>query len=262
MIVEQLVLTASIVAILVSLLFVISLILKRNDIADIAWGAGIFIVGLVNHLFYATNTVLQVVLLLVLIWAVRLAVRIHLRNQGKGEDFRYKAWRDSWGKWFYLRSYLQVYLLQGFLMIVVGYGMIHASAFGSSATLGALGILGIVVWVVGFFFEAIGDYQLDKFIKNPENRGRIMQTGLWKYTRHPNYFGEVTMWWGIWLLVAAMPYSWVALISPLVITLLILKVSGIPMLEKQYQGNEAFDSYKKTTNAFFPGFLKKSNDSD
>lgn len=262
MIIEQLIFTVSSIAIFVSLLFVLSLLVKRNDIADIAWGAGIFIVGVVNHLFYGTNAVLQIILLLVLIWAVRLALRIHLRNRGKGEDFRYKAWRDSWGKWFYLRSYLQVYLLQGTLMIVVGYGMIHVSAFGESATLGALGVLGIAVWTIGFFFEAVGDYQLDKFIKNPDNKGRILQTGLWRYTRHPNYFGEVTMWWGIWLLVATLPYGWVALISPLAITFLILKVSGIPMLEKKYEGNEAFQAYKRKTNAFFPGSPTKAADTN
>lgn len=259
MLLEQLVFSAAIISLFVSVLFVISIFLKRNDIADIAWGMGIFIVGFVNHLYYGTNVVLQLTLVLVFLWAVRLALRIFIRNRKKGEDYRYKAWRDQWGKWFYLRSYLQVYLLQGFLMIVVGYGMVHASVFGSESTIGALGILGVLIWVTGFFFEAVGDYQLDAFIKNKDNKGKILQSGLWKYTRHPNYFGEVTMWWGIWLIVASLPLGWLALISPIAITFLILKVSGIPMLEKKYEGDEQFRAYQKKTNAFFPWFTKEVN---
>ncbi len=237
----------------VTTLFVISLIIKRNDIADSAWGMGILLVAITSYFLSLEKGVLmQVLLLLATLWGIRLSVRIFLRNMHKGEDYRYKKWRDEWGAWFYVRSYFQVYLLQGFLMMVVGYPFIHASAYGSTGTIGALAFVGVLIWSVGYFFEVVGDWQLDQFITSKPEQGKILKTGLWKYTRHPNYFGEVTMWWGVWLLVATLPIGYVALVSPLMITFLILKVSGIPMLEKRFEGNPDFEAYKRKTNAFFP----------
>jgi len=234
-------------------LFVLSVIVKRNDIADIAWGFGIFLVGLTSYVVSEAPTALALVLLaLGALWGLRLTLRILLRNIKKSEDARYKKWRDQWGVWFYPRSYLQVYLLQGSLMVVVGYPFVHASVYGGVFEPSLLIILGIAVWCVGYFFEVVGDYQLDTFLNNKDNRGKIMNTGLWKYSRHPNYFGEVSMWWGIWLIVLTMPLGYIAVISPLMITYLILKVSGIPMLEKSFDDNPDFQEYKKRTSAFFP----------
>lgn len=237
----------------VTALYLLSIIVKRNDIADTAWGIGIILVALTSYLQRTEDVLLtNILLLLVLLWGIRLATRIFLRNIQKSEDPRYKQWRDEWGKWFYLRSYFQVYLLQGFLMIVVGYVVVHANMYANSNSIGWLTMLGIFVWCVGYFFEVVGDWQLDRFIKSKPAQGVILGTGLWKYTRHPNYFGEVTMWWGIWLMVATLPLSFIALISPITITFLILKVSGIPMLEKRFEGNPQFGEYKKRTSAFFP----------
>ena len=237
----------------VTILFIISLMIKRNDIADIAWGPGIFLVALTAYISNPLNsTVLNIMLLLIFVWAARLSIRIFSRNIKKTEDYRYKQWREEWGKWFYIRSYMQVYLLQGFLMIVVGYSFVHASIYLVGSSLGLVSLAGVLVWAVGFYFESVGDWQLDRFIKNKPQQREILKTGLWKYTRHPNYFGEVTMWWGIWLVTAGVPMSYIALVSPLAITFLILKVSGIPMLEKKFEGNLAFEEYKKKTSAFFP----------
>lgn len=252
MIIEQLQLVAGVIGGFVTLLFLVSVIIKRNDIADIAWGTGIFLVALLSYFAGPQNTLTTIITVLAGLWGIRLTIRILLRNIKKGEDFRYKKWRDSWGKWFYLRSYLQVYVLQGFLMIVVGYSFVHASMFGHNIELGLLSLAGLLFWIIGYFFEVVGDYQLDKFLKDSASKGKIMDRGLWRYTRHPNYFGEVTMWWGIWLLVATIPFSYVGLISPLMITFLILKVSGIPMLEKKFEDNLDFQAYKKRTSAFFP----------
>ena len=255
---SALLLTASIIICFVTILFVVSVLVKRNDIADSAWGIGISIVALLGYFLHdSPSNFARVLLLLVLVWGIRLSVRIFLRNIKKSEDVRYKVWRETWGKWFYLRSYAQVYLLQGFLMIVVGYPMLHVGVFGGDAPLTVLSYIGIGVWLVGFLFEAIGDYQLDAFIKSKPEGGAILNTGLWKYSRHPNYFGEVTQWWGIWLMVLTLPYGYVAIISPLMITFLILKVSGIPMLEKHFEGNPRFETYKRTTSAFFPMFPKQ-----
>lgn len=244
---------AAVIFSFVTALFLVSVIVKRNDIADIAWGIGILLAASTGY-FLSTekSLLLNILLLLLALWSLRLSIRIFLRNINKEEDYRYKKWRDDWGKWFYLRSYFQVYLLQGFLMIVVGYSVIHASFYSSGNNLDALAIIGALVWCIGYFFEVVGDLELDKFIKSKPAPGTILSTGLWKYTRHPNYFGEVTMWWGLWLMVATLPFSYIALISPLAITFLILKVSGIPMLEKRFEGNINFENYKKRTSAFFP----------
>ena len=252
MILEQLTLTFSIITAFVTVLFVLSLVIKRNDIADVAWGTGIFIVALVSYFSGVKSDLSLLLTILAGLWGLRLTLRIFFRNRRKSEDSRYKQWRDQWGKWFYLRSFLQVYLLQGFLMIVVGYSFVHVNIYGEGYGLGPVAVVGLLIWLIGYFFEVIGDYQLDKFIKDKPEKGSIMDKGLWRYSRHPNYFGEVTMWWGIWIMVSTLPVSYIALVSPLMITFLILKVSGIPMLEKAFDDNPNFQEYKKRTSAFFP----------
>ena len=252
MLLEQIAFTFSVIGAFVTVLFILSLILKRNDIADVAWGTGIFIVALVSYFSGAQGELSLILTALAGLWGLRLTLRIFLRNRKKTEDFRYKKWRDEWGKWFYIRSYFQVYLLQGLLMVAVGYSFVHVSVFGDSSALSLISVTGLLVWSVGYFFETVGDWQLDKFIASKPASGEILSSGLWKYTRHPNYFGEVTMWWGVWIMIASLPLSYTALISPLMITFLILKVSGIPMLEKSFADNQNFQEYKKHTSSFFP----------
>ncbi len=255
MLIEQLLLTAVVIGCFVTLLFVVSLIIKRNDIADVAWGIGIFTVALVSYFSGPQTIPTQIMTVLAGLWGLRLTVRIFLRNLKKPEDYRYKVWRDSWGSWFFIRSYFQVYLLQGFLMIVVGYPFIHASVYGGALTTNLFFILGILVWLIGYLFEAIGDWQLDRFIKSRPEPGTVLSSGLWKYTRHPNYFGEVTMWWGIWFMILTLPMSYIALVSPLMITFLILIVSGIPMLEKSLRA--MCNSRYKTAPVLFSRYHQK-----
>ena len=253
MVLPTLLLITAAVFCFVTTLFVLSLVLKRNDIADVAWGSGILLVAALSYVQAVEKTLLlTVMVMLAALWGLRLTTRIFLRNRKKGEDYRYKKWRDEWGKWFYLRSYFQVYLLQGLLMVVIGYVFVHASVHGVTAELGVLAFIGAALWCIGYFFEVVGDYQLDAFLKRGPEKGEVMTSGLWKYSRHPNYFGEVTMWWGLWLMVATLPFGYVALISPLMITFLILKVSGIPMLEARFADNPNFQAYKQRTSAFFP----------
>lgn len=231
--------------------FVISLLKKRNDIADVAWGIGFVLVAWVSLLVSDNfNHRSLLVSILVTIWGLRLALHIGLRNRGKGEDFRYKAWRESWGKSFLIRSYLQVYILQGLLLFVISLPIIFVNT--RNAAFSYFDILGLIVWLVGFLFETVGDWQLRQFTKNPANKGKIIQNGLWKFSRHPNYFGEVTLWWGIFLFAVSLPFGFLTIISPITITLLILYVSGIPMLEKKYEKNDEFAEYKKRTSVFFP----------
>jgi steroid 5-alpha reductase family enzyme len=236
----------------VTLLFLISLVIKRNDIADVAWGPGIAIVGIVSILYVESPSLVHILIVSsTCIWATRLAVRISIRNSKKNEDSRYAQWRTSWRKFFYVRSYGQVYVLQGFLMIVMGYIFIHVAHFDSPVFIPSV-FIGLLAWLFGFVFEIISDYQLDQFISNKNNKGAIMQSGLWKYSRHPNYFGEVTLWWGLWITVATSLSSFIALISPLLITFLILKVSGIPMAEKHLKDKPGFKEYAQKTRALFP----------
>ena len=233
-----------------SLWFVISLIKKRNDVADVAWGLG-FILMAWTSFFVAGNYGVRGLLVntLISVWGFRLAWHITSRNIGKAEDYRYLAWRNEWGKWFYLRSYLQVYLLQGFLLYLIALPVLAIND-SLASPLGWLDLIGLVVWLFGFLFEAVGDAQLAQFIKNPVKKGRLMQSGLWAYTRHPNYFGDVTLWWGIWL-ISFFSFSFLNIIGPLTITFLILKVSGIPMLEKKMAENPDFAEYKRRVSVFF-----------
>lgn len=235
-----------------SLWFVVSLIKKRNDVADVAWGLG-FVLITWTSFFISDDSGARGILvgILVSIWGLRLAWHIHARNKGKAEDYRYLAWRKEWGKWFYIRSYLQVYLLQGMFLFLIVMPVLLINK-NSGAELGLFDALGVVVWIIGFYFEAVGDAQLARFIKNPTNKGKLMQSGLWAYTRHPNYFGEVTQWWGLWLVAVSVPYGWFGIIGPLTITFLILKVSGIPMLEKKMVEHPDFAEYKRQTSIFIP----------
>lgn len=236
----------------VSLWFIISLIKKRNDVADIAWGLGFIVMAWVSFLLsenYGTRGLLVGVL--VSIWGFRLAWHIHTRNKAKKEDFRYLAWRKEWKSFFYLRSYLQVYILQGFFLFIIAIPIMEINR-NNGLSLGWLDFIGLFIWVIGFYFEARGDAELSQFTKNPLNKGKIIQSGLWQYTRHPNYFGEVTLWWGIYIISLGSTPFFYTLIGPLTITILILFVSGIPLLEKKYAGNPDFEEYKRKTSVFFP----------
>lgn len=240
-----------------TLIFVIALFRRDNSIADIAWGPGFILVALLTFFLEEGHTFRHILVTgLVILWGLRLAVHIFLRNRRRSEDYRYAQWRQSWGRWFVLRSYVQVFILQGFLLLLISFEVMlvnHSIETGVTA----LDVAGCGVWLVGFFFEAVGDYELREFKKKPENRGKLMTSGLWRLTRHPNYFGEAAMWWGIFLVALSVRNGWTAVVSPLVITFLIINVSGVRMLEKKYRGNKEFEEYARRTSAFFPWFPKK-----
>lgn len=245
------------VFIYMTLLFLISMAKKDNSIADIGWGVGFILVAFLTF-FLEPGFVVRHVLVtgLVFIWGIRLAVHILMRNKGKGEDFRYAKWRKEWGKYFVIRSFLQVFMLQGLMMLVISYQVILVNS-SEKPGLNLLDILGLIVWLFGFLFETVGDFQLLTFKSKKENKEKIMKSGLWRYTRHPNYFGEATMWWGIFLIALSVRLGWTAVVSPAVITFMLLRVSGVTMLEKKYKGNKEYEDYAKRTSAFIPWFPKK-----
>lgn len=225
--------------------YLLSFLKKRNDIADIAWGLGFILVTILS-LVLEPNFKLLISLLLVSIWGIRLAVHIYQRNKNKKEDRRYEKFKNS--------PYLKVFMTQGLFMWLISWPVIN-----SVGTLKWFNLLGILIWIFGFYFESRADSELRAFISDKANKGKIMQKGLWALSRHPNYFGEVTMWWGIWLLNMSANY-WI-IVGPLTITFLILKVSGVPLLEKRYEGNQEFAAYKKRVSIFIPWWPKKSGKS-
>ena len=235
--------------------FVLSLALKRNDVADVAWGLGPTVLGwwLFGRAGVLGATPLLLATVLISVWGVRLAWHIAARDfaPGRGEDPRYATWRKEW-KYFTLRSYLQVFLLQGLLMLLVSMPLILLASWPPPA-LPVLTALGAALWFVGFGFESVADRQLAAFLGQPrESRPRVMDTGLWSWSRHPNYFGESLMWWGLAIIALGVPLGWLGLIGPITITVLLVFVSGIPLVEKRHAGEPDWDDYKARTSAFLP----------
>jgi len=235
-----------------NVMFLLAIAMKRNDIVDIAWGLGFIIVALLSLVAIPGITWRRLLVSgLVIAWGLRLAGYLYLRNRGRKEDFRYAQWRQQWGGNWMLRSYLQVFILQGLLMLMITYPLFTVTQ-SRIVDIGILDGIGILVWLVGFLFEAIGDAQMRAFKQDPANRGKIMDRGLWRYTRHPNYFGESAMWWGIWIILMSNSHGIYAIFSPIIITFLLLRVSGVPMLEKKYRDDPAYREYVRRTSAFIP----------
>jgi len=240
-------------------LWFFSLVLKNASIADIFWGLGFVIVAWLT--FYMAEGYLGRKLLisaLVTVWGLRLAVHIGHRNWGKGEDRRYQAWRANYGARFWWVSLFTVFGTQGILLWVISL-VTQAGQISPEPNRWAWqDALGFLVWAIGFFFEAVGDWQLARFKANPANRGKVMNRGLWAYTRHPNYFGECLMWWGLFLVTLATPGNFWTIISPLTITILLLKVSGVTLLEKSIvETRPKYRDYMESTSAFVPWFPKR-----
>jgi steroid 5-alpha reductase family enzyme len=234
-------------------LFLIALFRKDNGTADIGYGIGFMVLTATILLEeYPFSFFQYIPALFTFIWGTRLALRIYRKNKGKPEDFRYRAWREAWGATFIPQSFLQIYMLQGIIIFLVALPVTASLLFPTLIPENNFLLLGVLLWMVGFFFESRADFELDTFIKNPENKGKIMTSGLWKYSRHPNYFGESLMWWSMALIAYSITGLAVVLISPLLITYLLLKVSGIPMLEKRWAGNPEWEAYKAKTSAFIP----------
>jgi steroid 5-alpha reductase family enzyme len=237
----------------VLLWFVVGLYLKRNDVADFAWGLA-FISAAVSTYLTAPHSGLRsgIVLTLVCIWGVRLSFHIAQRLRSHPEDRRYEAWRKAWGKHVHIRAFFQIYLLQTVLAgIVVSPALIAIRAPIESFTL--YDFVGITLWIVGFVFEVVGDRQLRVFMVNRKSPQEVLTTGLWKYTRHPNYFGESLMWFG--LFVVGLSLGWNGLygiIGALTIYTLVRYISGVPLLEKTMMENEAYRIYAQKTSVFFP----------
>lgn len=234
--------------------YAIAQFIKDNSIVDIAWGIGFIIATAIalygSGVFFMQNILVD---LLVLIWGLRLAIYIFIRHHGKGEDYRYKEMRDGWGKNVALMGLLKVFLPQAIVMFIIAFPILIVNCFPHNS-FQLTDVAGLLIWFIGFYFEVVGDRQMYNYKKDPANKGKVMDRGLWKYTRHPNYFGEATMWWGIFVLAIPSGYIWMSFFSPVLITLLIIKVTGVELLEKKYRDNPEYRNYIKTTNSFLPWF--------
>jgi steroid 5-alpha reductase family enzyme len=235
------------------LLWVASLIARDASIVDRFWGiAFIVIASAASAASDGYEARARLVVLLVAIWGLRLSFYITVRNLGAGEDFRYRAMRREWGKQFPIASLFTVFLLQGLLAWIVSLPVQAAITADSPARITSLDVLGVLVWSAGFLFETIGDWQLARFKDDPRNRGRLLDRGLWRYTRHPNYFGDAVQWWGLWLIAAATGAWWTA-VGPALMTFLLVRVSGVKLLEQRLRSSKRdYEEYCRRTSAFIP----------
>ncbi len=235
------------------LLWPASLVLRDASIVDRFWGLAFVLVGATCWVGTDEPTLrARLALLLTTAWALRLSLHITLRNFGQGEDPRYVAMRRHWGARFGLVSLGTVFGLQAFLAWVVSLPLQAAVTSAAPSGLTPLDAAGVVAWIAGFAFESVGDRQLARFRSDPANRGKVMDRGLWAWTRHPNYFGDALQWWGIGLLAAATGAWWTA-VGPAVMTFLLMRVSGVPMLEKQMKRSRpGYEEYARRTSAFVP----------
>lgn len=240
------------VFIFMMIMFTIAQLIKNNSIVDIGWGIGFVLIA--AALFFTEERIdtKDIILsIMILFWGVRLATHILLRASGKPEDFRYAQWRKDWGDKAVINAFLKVFMLQGILMLLIAYP-IMVVFYSYDASIGLISYTGLAIFVIGFLFESVGDYQMTAFKKDPANKGKIITSGVWKYSRHPNYFGEAFLWWGIWIFTIGSELYLTALFSPLLINFLLVKVSGVPMLEKKYEGRDDWEAYKKITPTFIP----------
>ena len=248
-----------IILILVTLLWIWSVFIKNVSIVDIFWGLG-FVVVNTFYVFMSgeLNARKIVILTLVCIWGFRLAIYLAIRNIGKGEDFRYQEFRQNYGpKRYWWFSYFQTFLLQGILIMIISLPLLGINYNNSNGNLEILDYLGIIIWIIGFTFETVGDFQLSNFKRDSKNKGKILHTGLWKYTRHPNYFGDSAVWWAYGIFSIAAGSYWQA-IGAVIMTLLILKISGVSLLEKTLKETKPqYKEYIQKTSSFIPWFPKK-----
>jgi steroid 5-alpha reductase family enzyme len=245
--------------IMMSVLWLVSIIIKNASIVDPFWGPGFVLATGFYFLSTGSPDPRKIILLiLVALWGLRLSGYLFWRNRGRGEDFRYRQFRKNYGeKRYWWISFFQVYLLQGFLMWLVSAPLLGAQFYSQDKTIGIFDIIGIFFWVTGIVFEAGGDFQLAAFKANPDNKGKVLDSGFWRYTRHPNYFGDSAVWCGYGFICLGAG-SYLPVLGSVLMTLLIIKVSGVALLEKSLKEQKPqYRDYIQKTSSFFPWIPKK-----
>jgi len=249
----------AVIMVMMTLLWIVSVIIRNVSIVDLFWGFGFVVAAWFYFLNGEGNETRKLIVsILVSVWGLRLSAYITWRNYGKGEDFRYRQFRKNYGEnRYWWISFFQTFLLQGILMWLISAPLLGAQNFGGEKPVNVLDLLGIFFWITGFVFEAGGDWQLKTFKADPVNKGKVLDTGFWRYTRHPNYFGDSSIWWGYGFFCLAAG-SWLPALGSLLMTLLIIKISGVAMLEKSLKEQKPqYRDYIEKTSAFIPWFPKK-----
>jgi steroid 5-alpha reductase family enzyme len=244
---------------MMTVLWIISIRIKNVSIVDIFWGFGFVVACLVYFLKTEGIEARKIVLLmLVTIWGLRLSIYLAWRNYGKGEDFRYRKFRKNYGKnHYWWISFFQTFLFQGFLLWLISAPLLGAQYNPHDNKLGIVDFIGVFIWIIGFVFETGGDIQLARFKANPANKGKVLNKGFWHYTRHPNYFGDAAVWCGYGFICISAG-SYIPVFGSILMTILLIKVSGVAMLEKTLKETKpAYKEYIEKTNAFIPWFPKK-----
>jgi steroid 5-alpha reductase family enzyme len=248
-----------VIMILMTSLWIVSIIIKNVSIVDLFWGFGFVLTT--GFYFLKTDGFgpRKIILMtLVVIWGLRLSLYLAWRNLGKGEDFRYRQFRKNYGEnRYWWISFFQTFLLQGALMWLISAPLLGAQYYGLGNHPGILDYTGIVFWIIGFSFETGGDFQLALFKAEPSNKEKVLDKGFWRYTRHPNYFGDSSVWWGYGFICAAAG-SYIPVLGSVLMTALIIKVSGVALLEKTLKEQKPqYKEYIEKTSAFIPWFPKK-----
>ena len=239
---------------LTTLVWLASLVKRDASIIDVFWGLGFVGVGWVYFAAGDGQALRQpLVVGLVTLWGVRLSLHILWRNWGRGEDYRYREMREKNPEAFPLRSLLSVFWLQALLLWAIAMPLYQVQRRSEPLALAPLDVLALALFLLGFVFEAGGDWQLARFKRDPANQGQVMNRGLWRYTRHPNYFGDAVVWWSFFCFAAATSGGWWTIVSPLLMALLLMRVSGVTLLEKKLDETKpAYREYVERTSAFFP----------
>lgn len=239
--------------------WVFSLAKKNVTIADSLWGLGFVLIAWLT--FFRADGVLfrkAMIVAMVTIWGLRLFIHLSVRNRGKGEDPRYAAWRARYGDSFWWVSLYKVFLLQALFQWTIALGVQYGQVAATPAALTWTDCLGLAIWTAGILIESAADWQLARFLADPANRGKIMNRYLWKYSRHPNYFGESLIWWGLFVVVLSVPWGAWTIISPALITFTLLRLTGVTLMEQTiFKDNPDYQEYVRKTSSFILWFPKK-----
>ena len=228
---------------------------RRTDIVDMVWWLSYGLIALMLFLFFSPSSLAVLPLIFVVLWSIRLVSHIIVRLTRHSEDARYAAFRVSWWKYFSLKSYFYIFLLQWFFIAIISLPLLFL--FTAHISLTSSFIIGAILWIVWFLCEYFADRQMNDFRANKNNAWKIIQTWLWKYSRHPNYFWELLMWWSLWIMSVQSVTSIIGILSPLLLSYIIIFITGIPMLEESLAKRKWFEAYKKSTSILIPLPRKK-----
>jgi steroid 5-alpha reductase family enzyme len=252
---ELMLASAAVIAVLMLSTWLLSLALDDVSIVDIVWSLGFVLVAWTCFAIADGSAARKaLVVSLTTIWGVRLALHMFWRRRGEQEDFRYQDMRSRHGKRFRISSLWLVFGLQGLGMWAVSFPVQAAQVSQTPADLVLLDLVGVAIWCVGMIFEVGGDLQLRRFLADPGNRGKVMRSGLWRYTRHPNYFGDFCVWVGLFVVALATKTddAWWSAIGPLTMLLIFVRFFGVPLMEPHLARREGYEDYVRRTSAFFP----------